>query len=1040
MGSGRPRFRAHRTLLVRAVLHPGLPGAAWPDLADTTPVGVRSWCTWMRETWRTAGFADAVRHASPDLARALDALASPGAHPLDAATARRLVLSLTGYTLRAAYRTMPFGLFSGVAEGVFGSRTHVDWGTGHRAVARTDGRWLADLVRQLEAVPEIRNRLHLLTNNAVEVRGSRLVVVQRPHGSSGTELREVSLRHTAEVRTAVASVTAFPVVYQDLVRVLTAAHPGMGPSAARDLLDVLLDSRVLISSLQSPGTVTDALGHLLTELERAGADRIEQTADLVESLHRIHALMDAHNRQPAPAGAPLRAELYSRMREHSPATTPLAIDLHLDASLTVPRAVAWEAENAMEVLARTSPEPHGTVAWVRYRDRFQRRYGSGVLVPLLDLVNPGTGLGLPEDFLGTPRAPHSAPTCRDRTLLALAQLAVAEGREIKLDDSVIEQLSVDVQEPADVPPHVEMLAEVHAASAAELDEGRFRIAVRRTSRGWAHLAGGRFAAMLAEDDSPSDLLGALARRPTRTRGALPVQLSFPPLNSWAAHITRTPRLVAPVISLSEHRAAGRDVIPLSDLAVTHHDTRLHLVSRSRGMDLEAATPHPLHLECHTPALARFLDELVRGQCARVVNQAGNLAAWDWGAARHLPLWPRVRYGRSILSPATWNLAHSGLPGKDASAAQWEDAVTALRKRWLLPATVYLEFFDHRLRLSLDEPAHLAVLRAQFDQPRPLGQLRLTEAEPDDAFGWCGRRSEIVTLLASTASARPAAPVRTMPVHGRDSTHLPGASPYLNARLFCQPQARRALLAEHVPVLLTSLGKPTWWASHDNGDSSHTVLTVRLPGTAAAAGATRALGQWAKQLVGSGVLGDFDIAPYRPHLGQWGTGDALRAAENVLASDARVHVHQLAAIRGLDTRALTAANLLAIASGFWGCTADGLAWLAAQPKPRTTQPLPRNLPEQTRLLVSPGQNWPGLRDIPGGRDLADLWRQRHTALGDYRSALEHIRTGPDSDTALRGLLDAHLYLAQDTPSTDATSWHLARSVALAASRSAGRRPA
>ncbi|GAA2443110.1 lantibiotic dehydratase [Streptomyces pulveraceus] len=1040
MGSGRPRFRAHRTLLVRTVLHPGLPGPAWPHLADATPAGVRSWCAWMRETWRTAGFADAIRHASPDLARALDALADPGVRPLDAATARGLVLSLTGYMLRAAYRTMPFGLFAGVAEGEFGSRTHVDWGTGHRAVARADGTWLADLVRQLEAVPEIRSRLHLLTNNAVEVRGSRLVVMQRPHGSSGTELREVSLRHTAEVKTAVAAATAFPVAYQDLVRVLTAAHPGMDRSAARDLLDVLLDARVLISSLQSPGTVTDALGHLLTELERAGADRIEQTGDLVESLHRIHELLDAHNQQPPEAGASLRAELHSRMREHSPATTPLSIDLHLDTSLTVPRAVAWEAETAMEVLARTSPEPHGTVAWVRYRGQFQQRYGSDVLVPLLDLVTPGTGLGLPENFLGTPRAPHSAPTRRDRTLLALAQLAVAEEREIELDDSGIEQLSVGTHVPADAPPHIEMLAEVHAASTADLDAGRFRLAVRCTSRGWAHLSGGRFAAMLADNGSPSDLLGTLARRPTLAERALPVQMSFPPLTSGAAHITRTPRLVAPVISLSEHRAADRDVIPLSDLAVTHHDNRLHLVSRSRGMDLEAAIPHPLHLECHTPPLARFLDELVRGQCARVGTQAGDLAAWDWGTAYHLPLWPRVRYGRSILSPATWNLAHSGLPGKDASTAQWEDAVTTLRKRWQLPATVYLKYFDRRLRLSLDEPAHLAVLRSQFNQPRPLGKLLLTEAEPDDAFGWAGRHSEIVTLLSSTAPARPAAPVRTMPVHGRDSAHLPGASPYLNIRLFCQPQTRRALLAEHIPALLTSLGTPTWWVSHNDGDSSHTVLTVRLPGTATAAGATRALGKWAKQLVGSGVLGDFDIAPYRPYLGQWGTGDALRAAEDVLAADTRAHAHQLATIRSLDTRALTAANLIAIASGFWGRTADGLAWLAAQPKPRTTQPLPRTLLEQTRLLAGPGQDWTGLHGIPGGHELADLWHQRHTALGDYRSALGHIRTGPDSDTALRNLLDTHLRLTQDTPSTNATSWHLTRSVALAISRNADPRPA
>ncbi|MFD9604742.1 hypothetical protein [Streptomyces sp. NPDC059970] len=41
------------------------------------------------------------------------------------------------------------------------------------------------------------------------------------------------------------------------------------------------------------------------------------------------------------------------------------------------------------------------------------------------------------------------------------------------------------------------------------------------------------------------------------------------------------------------------------------------------------------------------------------------------------------------------------------------------------------------------------------------------------------------------------------------------------------------------------------------------------------------------------------------------------------------------------------------------------------------------------------------------------------------------TGTGNDSTLRGLLNAHLGLAQDTPSADATCWHLARSAALAA---------
>jgi thiopeptide-type bacteriocin biosynthesis protein len=1036
MGSGTPRYRAQRSILVRAVHHHGLPVPPWPNLADTTPAGVRSWCAWMQETWRIQELAEAVRHASPDLSRELDDLAD--VPPTDTATARRLALSLTGYTLRLLQRPMPFGLFAGVAEGAFGRHTRAHWGPGHKAIARANGLWLADLVQQLEEMPEVRQRLHLIANNTLRVRGDRLVVPWQPRlrETAGTAVREVSLRHTALVRAAV-QMAVTPVSYPDVVRKLTADHPDLDTSAVQDLLDLLVAQRVLLTSLQSPTTELDALGHVIAALQRSGADRIAQSADLVHALRLIHAQMAEHNQQLASESGEQRTQLRASMQQHSDTESPLAVDLRLDTRLTLPRAVAWEAESVMGLLTRITQEPHGTLAWTRYRARFRHRYGDDALVPLSDLLDPHTGLGLPEDYHGTPRTPHPPMSRRDTVLLAHAQQAAADGREIDLDDALVEQLTTGTPPSDHMPRHVELAAEVHATSARDLDEGRFSLAVRRTSRGWGHFAGGRFAALLAGDERPSDLLGTLARRPTTVKDALPVQLSFPALNHGATHITRTPRLVAPLISLSEYREADPSIVALSDLAVMCHHDRLHLVSRSRGQVLEASTPYPLQIECQTPTIARFLDELQLGQNSRVTNSFGDLAAWDWGAARSLPLWPRVRYGRSILSPATWDLGRAGLPGKEASTAQWEDALAALRDHWRLPERVYLEHFDHRLPLNLDEPAHRALLRAQSERPRSLGKLFLVEAEPERAFGWCGgRANEIVALLASTAPPLPAPPIRTAPTIHRGDTHLPGASPYLAAQLHTGSQARPALLTDHLPVLLSDLGHPAWWVTaHDEGQP-HTVLTIRLPHATGAADMLQRLCCWADHLMDTGFLGDFALVPHRPHPGLWGSGELLTAAENTLAADSRALAYQLGHIRGTDAQVLTAANLISIVSGFQRGTAAGLAWLAAQPKPPAANPLAHGLVRQAQQLA-PESGWTGLREMPGGPALIDLhWSQRHAALSDYRTDL-----GPaqHTDTVLRALLEAHLCLTGLTHRKRALSWRLARAVALTALHNTGRQP-
>ncbi|WP_371792995.1 lantibiotic dehydratase [Streptomyces sp. NBC_01471] len=1034
MGS-RPLFRAQPGIMVRSVLLHDLPVPPAPDLTTATTAATPSWRRWALDVWDVQQIAPAVRHASPDLARELDNLKDT---PADAESMRRIALTLLSYVLRLTHRATPFGLYAGVTDGHFGARAEARWGSEHRTVTRAAGMWFATVVQQLEAVPEVRRGLRLCANNALRVRGERLVLPWQPREveETGTAVREVSVRHTAAVRAAI-QLAHTPVPYRDIVCELSADHPDLGTHGAEELLDVLIARRMLLTSLQPSGTETDTLGYVAGELDRVGAMDSGPAADLALALREIHAQMrdlDGHNPVSEKADRQ-RTAIVTRMRRIADEPTPLAVDTRVDAELVLPRAVAWEAETAAGVLAQVTPEPRGTQAWLRYRERFRNRYGEGTLVALTDLLDPHCGLGLPEDFLGTARAPEPDTLHRDRLLMTLAQRAWAAGEELVLDEDLIHRLTAG-QTPTtaqDVPAHVELTASVYAASVQRLDAGDFSLAVRRTGRGWGHFSGGRLAALLAEDSSPSDLLGMLARRPTTVQGALPVQVSFPSLMPKASYITRTPRLVAPLISLSEHRPADPDLIPLCDLAVTCHGERLHLVSLSRGRVLEAAIPHPLQLECQTPTVARFIDELQRGQSSRLIGSIGNLDAWDWGAARHLAFRPRVRAGRSILSPATWRLDHTGLPTTSASTAEWDESFAALRERWRLPRHVYLERYDNRLRLDLEHPAHRELLRSRMDRPH-FGQLTLAEAEPEDAYGWCGGRShEFVAYLASSAPARPAPVVHSAPVVRRDHAHLPGASRYLSARLHCQPQVRRALLTDHLPPLVADLPHCVWWVTaHDEGDHPHTELTLRLPHPADAADALCRFGQWTAHLNDAGVVGEVTLVPYRPHMGLWGAGDTLTAAENTFSADTEAIAYQLARPPfPAPQPVLVAANILAIAAGFHQDVTEGMKWLAAQPKPAAAAPLPRPLVQQARTLAAPDDGWAELRRIPGATGLVDgPWARRHEALATYRNVL---RTSPpvDPDAVLRALLTAHLHHVGET--SEGTAWRLARAISLASTR-------
>jgi lantibiotic biosynthesis protein len=61
----------------------------------------------------------------------------------------------------------------------------------------------------------------------------------------------------------------------------------------------------------------------------------------------------------------------------------------------------------------------------------------------------------------------------------------------------------------------------------------------------------------------------------------------------------------------------------------------------------------------THPLARFLCEITTARAAACVPFA-------WGAASSLPFLLRIRHGRTVLKPASWNLSASDLPGSRAA--------------------------------------------------------------------------------------------------------------------------------------------------------------------------------------------------------------------------------------------------------------------------------------------------------------------------------------------------------------------------------------
>jgi thiopeptide-type bacteriocin biosynthesis protein len=358
-------------------------------------------------------------------------------------------------------------------------------------------------------------------------------------------------------------------------------------------------------------------------------------------------------------------------------------------------------------------------------------------------------------------------------------------------------------------------------------------------------------------------------------------------------------------------------------------------------------------------------------------------------------------------------------------------MTAWRVRRHLPTVVYLTEGDQRLKLDLDQPAHLALLRSHLDSAE---HAVLTEAPTPGSHGWFGGRAHeiVVPLTAAQPPGWPTVPpVSATRVIARDHGHLPGNSKWLYAKLYGHVERQAEILAEHLPVLLSQWDdSPAWWYMRYRDPEWHLRLRIAMPDAQDFGPAAQRVSTWAQRLRRLGLLRDVQFATYYPETGRWGTGDVMAAAEEVFGADSRALVAQFTQPSRPHPQALAAAHFVAIAIAFTGSPEAGMNWLIKYAKTEASSAPPRLILAEAVRLADPAGDWAALRAAPGGRAITEARQPRRQALADYRTRLA-VAEGIDPDAVLVYLLHAHHIRAVGIDRDDErTCLRLARAAALA----------
>ena len=859
-------------------------------------------------------------------ARAAIALASPA---LDAALEpwlrgepskkKRAPYKALAYALRMASRATPFGLFAGIGVVDRGAESslRVRDASSSRLRARPDMGWLHGFYDRLECDPASRGALTAVANDLVDLRAGRLQVRHPDRLVPGLDETDPIAWHydLLDVRwtQTLERVTALCARAAPLAALVTAVADGLGivPDTAARLVDRLVDAGVIVFS--RPTALTDPLPQLAAALP-PDHPLAFALAGASGALRALEAVSPA-----ALEPAAIRAAGQQLGALHPASGSPLQVDRVEEFEGALGDAVVADALRLAGLLV-ASAQPRSLE---RYRTRFRERYeGEERLVPLLELVDPGLGLGVPENT-GLERADRDP--VRDELRLRLAARALRE----RSDEVVLTDAELGVLHPGDraMPPRtgVEIGFQIAAAGPEALAAGEYALrpvfglhtdgAVKTVSRFAGALGpefGERLEALEAGDDDPD---------------ALAVELVYLPHDRHYANLLR-PGVRRHVLA-SQREQLPPDVsrVEPRDVVVGLEQGRFVAYARSLGRRLRICETYMLSTAYFAPAHVRLLSLI--GKQDRVQPRL-----FDWGAAAGLPFLPRVRHGRLVLAVAQWTLMREALAGERDLAA----ALAGWRAQWNVPRWVYLVERDLKLLLDLHSPVALELLRDHIaaDGDRPSGpELRFEEMFPSFDQLWLERGGErcfhelTLGIPGRGAAGVPAVPRRTD--SAAPALKGPG-SEWTFVKLYAPRRELQDLLCGPVADLVAERaehgGVDRWFFLHYGDPQPH--LRLRLHHAAGSGAHTvAAVAAKLEALLASGVLLRYAFDTYRPELERYGGPDAIEAAEILFHHDSRRVLDALrspaAGAAGHAERAVaTAAPLLRA----WFDTFDQAAWAAA----------------------------------------------------------------------------------------------------------------
>ena len=829
-------------------------------------------------------------------------------------SAEQIRSSLIKYFIRLSTRPTPFGLFSGISIGRFGSVSGITVASPqhHTKRARPDMEWVYGVIKKIESDKKIRAALPVRFNDFTYPNGSR---IEKPNKTfmqleEGNELSS-SIRYTAQVKMLEQQCAGYT-VFSGILDSIVQQNPNVPVNKIETFLSQLLENEFLLSRLRPPLINTDALDYLLGILGEIQG--IEEVDFYISKLRQIQNSISAYNGTSIGNGIDIYNDTIQLQKELFECKNYLQVDMKAHThSNSLGLSLKTDLERFASAMYKLAPTSKVSDEMAHYIGLFQERYGSDAAVPVLELLDIDKGLGSPAHFnvntvnRPVPKRPKPVKEERLKTLLQRKLIfSLRSGSNtIEITDRDIDyvcdgETQSDEHHTMDALQSFELYLLAHPGA-----DYRFTVAPAIASDGFGK-SFGRFSDMLTTEERML-LEEGYTKQKDMLQEYVIAEISELPSRGRTSNVTSNNSSYNYQIPLTTNPCDGKHVLSIRDLyiGIEHGDNQFYIKSKSLDKKVVVTMTCMMNPTFGSSAL-RFLREVSGTRKTNIID--GILGTMD----TNFEYCPRIVYDKVIIRPETWVVT------KDAAG---EENFLAYRKQWGLPRHVFLNEFDNRLMLDLDNLRHrseiysilkknttvsvaLTELGCNFDDfaaTNAKGERYVTEIVVPFVLAGDNKKSstanaDVFTTLSDISANR-------MKIDREQLMLLPGNNEWLYYKLYgCSKRQNELISAAHATLqqlVAEGLAQKYFFIRYADPEP-HLRLRIR-PGKGGVPALFAHTSEWFKNLYADGLISKAVSDSYIRESERYGGPGLIEHAEDYFYNDSKLVMALLNIQRYGDTR-------------------------------------------------------------------------------------------------------------------------------------------